>query len=250
MQLYKKNTVISITASGGGEEIHDFKLPYPDNYYRYNQNTYTIEYIINGFFHTEKGIRMLNDMLARFTFSFDVKNIETRPYRKNVFGGWNLKYFQNLNSISKIKNYEKVDNGQDNVFWSIKLYLESLIKEHGEGKLIAYSLIETYAYDRFVDRVKDKSTLRAKCRSIWNWYNEREWIIPTRGGLGMSRVEAGINAGKKNAEATKARVVGAIASLKFLNKKINIANVAEQGNVSRDTAKKYLIQLGLKKEKN
>ena len=36
-------------------------------------------------------------------------------------------------------------------------------------------------------------------------------------------------------------------SNQFMQEKINIANVARDAKVSRNTAKKYLIELGLKK---
>ena len=121
------------------------------------------------------------------------------------------------------------------------------MRESGEGNLIAYSLLESFAFSRFIERTKDKSTLRAKCRSIWNWYDAREWTIPARPkGKGMSRADGAKHSAIKNAERTKAKVVGAIEALKFLQEKINIATVSRQAQVSRDTAKKYLIELGLK----
>jgi len=241
--LYQKNTKISITIQGDGSEIFDYSLPLPHNYTR-NGNKYTIEYIINGFFHTQKGVAYLNDILARFTLSMKVLSTQVTSSEDE---GIELSYFQGLKSIKRANDYEKGDRGEDNIFWSIKLYLEDLIRESGEGNLIAYSLVESFAFARFIDRAKDKSTLKAKCRSIWNWYNERDWTIPERKGLGMSRQEAGINAAKKNAEKTKAKVQKAIAGLEFMQEKINIANVARDAGVSRDTAKKYLIELGYKK---
>ena len=241
--MYQKNTKISITIQGDGSEIFDYSLPLPHNYYR-NGNIYAIEYIINGFFHTKRGIAYLNDILARFTLSMQVLKTEVTSSEDD---GIELSYFQGLKSVVRHKNYESVDIGQDNIFWAIKLYTEDLIKESGEGNLIAYSLIESFAFARFIDRAKDKSTLKAKCRSIWNWYDARGWTIPSRKGLGMSRQEAGINAAKKNAEKTKAKVQKAIAGLEFMQEKINIANVARDAGVSRDTAKKYLIELGYKK---
>ena len=243
IKLYQKNTKISITIEGDGGEIFDYSLPLP-HYYTRNGNKYTIEYTINGFFHTNKGVAYLNDILARFTLSMKVLNTEVASSKDE---GIELACFQGLRSVVRHKNYESVDIGQDNIFWAIKLYTEDLIKESGERNLIAYSLIESFAFARFIDRAKDKSTLKAKCRSIWNWYDERGWIIPTRKGLGMSRREAGINAAKKNAEKTKAKIQKAIAGLEFMQEKINIANVARDAGVSRDTAKKYLIELGYKK---
>ncbi len=42
-------------------------------------------------------------------------------------------------------------------------------------------------------------------------------------------------------------MIGAVKALEFLQEKINIATVSRQAQVSRDTAKKYLTELGLKK---
>ena len=241
--MYQKNTKISITIEGDGSEIFDYSLPFPHHYTR-NGDKYTIEYNINGFFTTNKGIAYLNDILARFTLSMRVLNTKISSSEDD---GIELSYFQGLKSVVRHKDYERVDVGQDNIFWAIKLYTEDLIREYGEGNKVAYSLIESFAFARFIDRAKDKSTLRAKCRSIWNWYDEKGWIIPKRKGLGMSRQEAGINAARKNAEKTKSKVQKAIAGLEFMKEKINIANVARDAGVSRDTAKKYLIELGYKK---
>lgn len=238
--MYTKNTKISIQARGDGGEIFDYSLPIPHSYTR-NGDFYTLEYIINGFFSTNKGLEYLNDILARFALSMDVKSINTKAISKS---GYELKQFQGLKSLSlsRAKNYERVNVGRDNVFWAIKLHTEALIREY--GGLVPYQQIEKYAFGLFIDRAKDKSTLRAKCRSIWSWYNDREWTIPTRKGLGMSRAEGAKIAHTKLADATKAKVKKAIAGLEFMQEKINIANVARDAKVSRDTAKKYLIELG------
>ena len=244
MKLYSKNTKISITIQGDGSEIFDYSLPHPIKYTR-NGNRYTLEYALKGYFSTKSSYEYLNDIIARFTLSMKVLSTDTSSTEDT---GIELSCFKGLKSIQRAKNYESVDIGQDNVFWSIKLYTEDLMRESGEGNLIAYSLLESFAFSRFIERTKDKSTLKAKCRGIWNWYNDRDWTIPTRQGKGMSRAEAGINAGAKNAERTKAKVVGANEALNFLQEKINIATVSRQAQVSRDTAKKYLIELGFKKK--
>jgi len=243
MKLYSKNTRLSIKIEGNGSEIFDYSLPHPSNYTR-NGNKYTLEYTLNGYFSTKDSYEYLNDIIARFTLSMKV--LDTKVSSSDD-AGIELSHFRGLKSIQRAKNYENVDIGQDNVFWSIKLYTEDLIRESGEGNLIAYSLLESFAFSRFIERSKDKSTLKAKCRGIWNWYNEREWTIPTRKGQGMSRADGARIAHRKKAEDTKAKVIGAIEALKFLQEKINIATVSRQAQVSRNTAKKYLIELGLKK---
>ena len=243
MKSYSKNTKLSITIQGDGEEIFQYSLPHPAKYKR-NGNRYKLEYNLKGYFNTKSSYEYLNDIIARFTLSMKVLSTDITSTKEN---GIELSYFNGLKSIQRANNYEKGDRGEDNIFWSIKLYTEDLIRQSGKGNLIAYSLLESFAFSIFIDRAKDKSTLKAKCRSIWKWYDNRMWTIPTRKGKGMSRAEAGINAGAKNAEKTKAKIIGAIQALKFLQEKINIATVSRQAQVSRDTAKKYLIELGLKK---
>ena len=242
MKLYKKNTKLSISILGDGQEIFDYSLPHPTKYTR-NGNKYTLEYTLKGYFHTKSSYEYLNDIIARFTLSMRVVNTNISSTEDT---GIELSYFKGLKSIIRPKNYESVDVGQDNVFWSIKLYTEDLMRESGEGNLIAYSLLESFAFSRFIERSKDKSTLKAKCRSIWNWYDEREWKIPTRKGKGMSRADGARIAHTKLAFDTKNKVIKAVAGLQALNKKLTIASVSREAKVSLNTAKKYLIELGLK----
>jgi NACalpha-BTF3-like transcription factor len=162
--------------------------------------------------------------------------------------GYQLKAFQNAKSMRSeyAKQAVKYENNvsRDMVWWSIKYQAESFIRQFDGW--FNYQLLEDWAVSLFLDHVKDKSTLKAKCRATWHWYEQRNFTIPkTDRGFTMSRQEAGKATAKKKAEATKAKVIGAIESLKFLQEKINIANVAKQAGVSRNTAKKYLQELGL-----
>jgi len=243
MKLYTKNTKLSLTLNGDGSELFEYGLPFPHTYTRQNEDIYRISFVLSGTFKSEVAYRYLNDIIARFTLSMKVRYTDISYVPEH---GYELSLFQGLKSIARAKNYEKMDNGQDNVFWSIKLYTEALIKE-SSGGMIAYSLIESFAIHTFLDRAKDKSTLRAKCRSIWNWYDEREWTIPIRKGLGMSRQEGAKIAHTKKAKDTKNKVEKAIQGLLFMQEKVNIANVARDAKVDRNTAKKYLIELGYKK---
>ncbi len=251
MKLYNKNTLISIKILGDGSELFDYSLPHPQKYNRLG-NLYTLIFALQGTFLSKQAIEYLNDVLARFTLSMRVKSIDCKVSTKKQSQNLELKQFSNLKSIARAKSYNTVECGHDNVFWSIKLHTEALIKQYGEGKLISYSLLESYAFSHFEDVAKDKSTLKAKCRSIWNWYEERNWTISKRTRkstdkeLLMTRKEAGKKAHKKLASDTKAKVQKAIAGLQFMQEKVNIANVARDAQVSRNTAKKYLIELGLK----
>ena len=250
MKLYNKNTKISITIRGDGSEIFDYSLPQPHNYIRTSSERYTIEYYLFGdFFCTNKAGAYLNDILARFTLSMNVISA-TAKINKEAITHKPLKLYDNnqfngLRSIQKFKYKETVDVDKDNVFWAIKLYTEDLIKK--SSGMVAYSLLESFAFAHFVDRAKDRSTLKAKCRSIWNWYDERDWTIPTRKGLGMSRQEGAEKARELLQIKTKQKVTNAIQLLVFKNKKVNANSISKESGVSRVTAKKYLIELGYKK---
>lgn len=244
-----KNTLISFTLKGDGAELFEYDLPYPLSYTRQSKDIYRVSFALNGTFNTIQGIRYLNDVLARFTLSFEV--LHTYKSFTND-EGVELSEFQGLKSIAKYKNYEKVDNGQDNIFWSIKLYTEALIKE--SGGLVAYSLLESFAFNRFMDRAKDKSTLKAKCRSIWEWYDVREWVIPKRykrnrkqadKELSMSRAEGARKATKIVVERTKKKVLTILTGMfkdEYKNKrgKWNISKIAKDSGTSRNTVMKYV----------
>ncbi len=244
MKLYQKNTKISITIEGDGSEIFEYSLPLPHHYTR-NRDKYTIEYTINGFFHTKRGIEYLNDILARFTLSMKVLSTQVISSEDE---GVELSYFQGLKSVVRHKDYERVDVGQDNIFWAIKLYTEDLIREYGEGNEVAYSLIESFAFARFIDRAKDKSTLRAKCRSIWNWYDEKGWIIPKRKGLGMSRQEGAKKAREKRMADTKRKILSIVTGMfkddyKSKSGTWNVSKIAKDSGTSRNSVMKYLKEM-------
>ena len=258
MKLYNKNTKISITIRGDGSEIFDYSLPQPHNYIRNSLDRYTIEYYLFGnFFCTNKARAYLNDIIARFTLSMNVINA-TAKINKEAITHKPLKLYDNnqfngLRSIQKFKYKETVDVDKDNVFWAIKLYTEDLIKK-SSGDMVAYSLIESFAFAHFVDRAKDRSTLKAKCRSIWNWYDERGWIIPKRyernrkqyyEDTKMTRTE---NMKKINAEKTKQnykKVVNILTGLfndeyKKKSGAWHIGKIASAVNLTEKTVSKYI----------
>ena len=90
----------------------------------------------------------------------------------------NLKAFKGLKSLARDKlkeKYQRVETRADDyVFWCLKLYAEDLIRQDG---LIIWNTFETWAFENFIDLAKDKSTLKAKCRNVFNWYFERDWQI-------------------------------------------------------------------------
>ena len=241
---------MTITIQGDGSEIFDYSLPLPHNYFR-NGNIYTIEYIINGYFHTTKSIAYLNDIIARFTLSMEVLDTKISSSDDE---GIELASFQGLKSIVRHKDYEAIDIGLDNIFYAIKYYTEDLIRESGEGNPIAYSLVESFAFARFIDRAKDKSTLKAKCRSIWNWYNDRHWTIPKRckrtlkqylEDTKMTRTENMKKINAKRAEDNYKKVVNILTGLfndeyKKKSGAWHIGKIASAVNLTEKTVSKYI----------
>lgn len=256
MELYSKHTKISITIQGDGIEIFDYSLPQPHNYIRTSLDRYTIEYYLHGdFFCTNKAGAYLNDILARFTLSMNVIEAVgkiSREHHQKPLKLYDNNQFNGLRSIEKFKYRETVDVDKDNVFWAIKLYTEDLIKK--SSGMVAYSLLESFAFSHFVDRAKDKSTLKAKCRSIWNWYDERDWDIPKRyertlqeylKETKMTRTENmhKINADKVDKNYKK--VVNLLTGLfndayKKKNGAWHILKISKELSMSRNTVSKYI----------
>ena len=247
------NTKMSLTIKGDGSELFEYNLPTPHNYIRNSLDRYTIEYYLHGnFYCTNKAGEYLNDILARFTLSMQIIEAQAhvvKGYQKHTLKLYENNKFNGLKSIQKFKYTETVDIGRDNVFWAIKLYVEDLIKESG-GTMVAYSLLESFAFAHFVDRAKDRSTLKAKCRSIWNWYDARNWTIPKRSEktmkeTKMTRSEHLKNVKKKEEEANRIKVVNAITGLMSQEYKKksgtwHIGRICAATNLSHNTVKKYI----------
>jgi len=182
MKLYQNTWLYFFLYGAKGYEFMDYNLP-PPNYLLHAQRGVFIGWLINGYPGTKQSREYFNDIIARYIIAYKEYKPERLPYRpelareaiKDLNNTHELKEFQNLPSLywankKKIWTHESVGT-IDQVFWAIKLYTEELIKEFGEGTPVPYELIQDYAFRNFFDR-KDKSTLRAKCRNIWNWYGK------------------------------------------------------------------------------
>lgn len=168
--------------------------------------------------------------------------------------------FQNAKSLSK-KTHAPVraDNlgGKDYCFWAIKLYTEDLIRQFGEGTPVPYPLIEDWAILQFDDHKKGKSTVRAKCRSIWNWNDARDWELPkykrarkTKNDkeLKMTRQERALKNTELRAERAKNKVINVTTGIlsetyKKKNGNWHIGMIAKDTNLTVKTVSKYLKEL-------
>ena len=126
----------------------------------------------------------------------------------------------------------------------MKYQAEHHIRNYG---LINFCEFQEWGFNVFKE--KEPSTLRAKCRSIFNWYQERDFeLSESRSKTGLTLEEYNMTAKHQQhlnnvAEAkrnrTQEKIVGAVAQLRFAGKKINIANVQKLTKISRPTLTKY-----------
>ena len=243
--------------NGEGIEWLDLDLPTP-TLLKHINNGYLVGWAIEGSFRTRKSQEFLNDIIARFLITFREYEIERLPYRPTDVENahvvdiiYCLKDFsRKLRSIPTRKYVPaRADSFADHTFWAIKLYAEDMIRETG---FIVYESLETWAMENFIGK-KERSTIRAKCRSVWNWYSERDFKLPNRKKYEtieewyeesrMTRKERMIELNRRRAEEKKAKVLGAIRALEYLGEKITVRKVAEYAGISTRTAHKYLKEI-------
>lgn len=252
VQVYH-NTWLYFKCSGDASELFEHNLPQPHHYERFSEASYAIGWLIDGFFHTTKGIAYLNDIIARIALTVPIRaRYDYAPANCKDYKPLHLASFQNAINLrtkyieQRIKHSN--DASKDMVWWAIKYQAESYIRQF-KGWFDC-DLLETWAFSNFEVglNVKDRSTLRAKCRSTWRWYEERDFSIPkNQRRSSMSREDNIKRVNEQRKLDAKQKVLEASRGLTVRKKngKINVSAVSEQAGVRRETAKKYLKELGL-----
>jgi len=228
-----------------------------------------IAYAIDGYFGTKASTNYLNDIIARFLISFK----EYKPTRVDTATLTSLRsdaastsYGTYLPKIYKLKELQKLkslannklpranaDKFEDYTFWAIKFHCEDLIKS--QGMATAEQLIN-FAYTNFEG--KEKSTLKAKCRSIWHYYEKRNWSIPTPYKRKCTKEQhmatrqenmQKVNQNKiiKNRNKIKAILDDMFLQdeIKFKNGKYRIGKIAKLTELTEKTVSKYLKEMDL-----
>jgi len=245
--------------NGEGNEFLAHNLPIPTYLEHYNKG-YAVAWCIEGFFGTKKGEQYLNDIIARFLLSFadlSPKRLGYKPnYEKDkktahiLAKAYSLNRFsENLKRLPKKRKFvpRRAETFEDFVFWAIKLYAEDLIRDFG---LIPYETLEDFALTTFLHR-KDRSTLIAKSKSVWEYYEKRDWELPkkkfnqTKGEYKMTRIENMKKLNIERAEEKRRKILNAISGMfaddyKKKNGKWHIGKIAKDLNISEKTVKKYL----------
>lgn len=245
-------------------EYMDLGLPPPASLQKWNIG-YSICWLIDGYFGTKAGQEYLNDIIARLFLTMPSISerllFEPREYT-NPQQVVTLRDFWMLKEKPKKHKAGVSHNsvGKDAIFVALKVWLELRIKEQGEGRTVPFSLLESFAFNMFEDKAKDKSTLRAKCRSIWNWYDARGWrntrylhytkkdkeqVMATRKEH-IAKVNQNRKMKSKLAIKTVLEDMFTHDQIRYQNGKLKVNAIAELAGISTKTVAKYLKEMGLK----
>jgi hypothetical protein len=215
-------------------------------------------YQLDGYFATQRGIQYLNDVVARFLITFKDLSPQRLHYKPKLYSEsahyypkiYALKELQSLKSLkSRIKAPVRADSFEDYTFWAIKLYCEDLIRAQG---IVNYYQLEDWSLSNF--ERKERSTLRAKCKSIFNWYEKRNWALPNQRKtkndeeLLVTRAERSKANAELKAQHAKKKVVNAVTGLmaSTYRKKSgawHIGSIAKDTGLTEKTVSKYLKEL-------
>ena len=226
-------------------------IPYPHHHYMRN-NKLVYCWLIDGFFDTLKGVQYLNDIIARFKITF-----ETSQYLKHSIDNESfinplkLKQFQGLKSraVQKIIQNSRYDGTRDFIFYCLKLHAEIIIKEKG---IFSYDELIDFALINFIDKAKDRSTLKAKCKNIFNWYLERNfeltqtvYVKKEKDLVMATRQEHAKKITKNTSEKYKKKILNLITGIfkdEYRKKdgSWNVTKIANDSGTTRPTVMKYL----------
>ncbi len=241
-------------------------MPTP-TYHEHINRGYIIAYALDGYFGTNANTAYLNDVIARFLITFrDYKPSRMTYHRPTASSSSSLRLGTYLPKIYKLQELQALESKQtrkyapvradsfaDIVFWAIKLYCEDLITSQG---IVAYEQLEDFAVNNFISK-KDRSTLKAKCRSIWNYYSKKDWKIPkaykkkSTGEVMATRQEnikkVHENTAIKNRNKIKAVLddIFLQEDIKFKNGKYRVGKIAELTEMTEKTVSKYLKEMKL-----
>ena len=253
--LLKNFFVYFYMQGANGTEWIDYDLP-PPNILKHINTGIFIGWALDGYFGTNRGQTYLNDIIARYLITFKDQKAQRLPYKPQKdlldskthldYTKHKLREFQGLKSIVRaISVAERADTKKDHVFYAIKFFTEDLIISQG---MPTYDQLFSFALTSF--EYKEKSTLKAKCRNIFNWYEERDFTIPnsrnfkqTKKEYQMTRIENMKQMNKERNETSRAKVLGAITELKHLGKKITGNAIARITGQNVKTARKYLKEI-------
>jgi len=245
--------------NGNPSDFLEHDLPYPSYLKKINRG-YLIGWQIDGYFGTTHGLNFLNDIIARFSITFAENKPQRLPYAPTLNDNkahindctYKLNRFSSTLRSIKTKKYipQRADNFDDLTFWAIKLHAEDLITEYG---ILSHEQLEGFAMSQFMH--KEKSTIKAKCRAIWNYYDQRDFQLKTRAKttktkeeLNMSRIDHIKKVHEQRKETSKARIMMLLESKqanehKKKNGKWNAVSISKFLKMDVRTVRKYIKEI-------
>ena len=226
-------------------------IPYPHHHYMRN-NKLVYCWLIDGFFDTLKGVQYLNDIIARFKITFESSQfLKHTVDTESTLCPLKLKAFQGLKSraVQKIIQNSRYDGTRDFIFYCLKLHAEMVIKEKG---IFSYDELLEFALINFIDKAKDRSTLKAKCKNIFNWYLERNfeltqtvYVKKEKDLVMATRQEHAKKITKNTSEKYKKKILNLITGIfkdEYRKKdgSWNVTKIANDSGTTRPTVMKYL----------
>jgi hypothetical protein len=266
--------------TGTGAEWLDIGLPTPTLFIKTGFGAY-IGYAIEGFFATKKNKKFLADIFIRLKLTFANENASIRiiPYPPNLDylpdyailtdKIYNLRddIAPVLVSISKTmqeqeknlqvaKAFEDRKITEDALFDYMRFIAYDFVKKNGKDALTREYLEQIGELgNEVLEKTKTFSAIRAKAKAIYKWIMEKyncggsginnwNYVRKTKNDeeLKMTRQEIARKNSKRIANITKEKVYQVIEELKKRGEKITVRKIKEIGNVSINSASKYLKQ--------
>lgn len=224
--------------------------------------------VLDGYAGTHKSYNYLQDLMTRLA-QLDLKReiIAKIDYKDIYCENYDAKFkdFGNLPSVQQQKNLfcdSRAANDHDPYFWYMKHYIEYLIKSRISQPLSYYKLMLEEATKRFP--LKDFSTLKAKAKSIFAWYERRNFECYetytrkfTDEELTMTRSENMKRVKTLQKVKTRAIIKELIADNSLFDNEfihsegrfkglVNVEKLSNYTNISKITIRKHLKEMGIR----
>lgn len=222
--------------------------------------------ILDGYGGTDKSKNYLQDIITRFA-QLDLKRevIAKIDYKDVYCDKYDVKFsdFGNLPSIQQKQPFydSRKATDYDPYFWYMKHYIDYLIKTRVAHPLSYQNLMLDEALKRFPS--KDFSTLKAKAKSIFAWYERRNFECYetytrkfTDEELTMTRSENMKRVKTNQKSDTRNKIKGVLDDDVLFNEyrhtegrwagRVNVEKLAKRLNMRNETIRSHLKEMGIR----
>lgn len=222
--------------------------------------------ILDGYGSTDKSKNYLQDIITRLAqLDLNGEVIAKIDYKDVYCDKYDVKFsdFGNLPSIQQKKPFfdSRKATDYDPYFWYMKHYIEYLIKLRVAHPLSYQNLMLDEALKRFPS--KDFSTLKAKAKSIFAWYERRNFECYetytrkfTDEELTMTRSENMKRVKTNQKSDTRNKIKGVLDDDVLFNEyrhtegrwagRVNVEKLAKRLNMRNETIRSHLKEMGIR----